>query len=151
MVVLLVIFVSRWAIIGTFYLMLLTYKDYKNNMVVDDRHNYLMMGMTISLYWSFPRAWWYGLSTIVMLLFLYKYIKKFKVIGDSDITAITWIFLGYAIISPFKLFWWFVFFSCSALFYILLKKYLFKIKGPTPFYGVLLTVFIFSNYMLGIY
>lgn len=140
-----------WALFGTLYLIFLTYKDYTNNMNVDDRYNYLMFGLSISLYSHFKNRFIYILAIIIILSILYIYIKKFKLIGEADINTISWIFLGYAIISPYKLLGWFFFFTICALFYTIMKKYVFKIDRATPFYGVLLICFATSNFLMGVY
>lgn len=143
--------VSYWAFAGTIYLIILTIQDYKNNMLVDDRHNWFMYGVTFSLIGILHAKLWYILTLLVIIYFLNKYMKKYKVLGEADINTFSWIFYGFGIISLF----YFIYYSIiilflSALFFVL-KKYLFKYEKPVPFYAVILISYIVVCLMSGLY
>jgi hypothetical protein len=142
---------SYFAWFGTLYLILLAYQDFKNNKVVDDRRNFLMLGITISLVTHVPSSLWYKLSLAVFIIALGWLLRKYKIFGKADVNTFTWMFLGVGLISVFKLFWFLVIFGIIVLLYMILKQYLFKIKEPTAFYGVILTAFIVSSILLGLY
>lgn len=140
-----------WAWMGTLYLIFLTYKDYKDKRRIDDRHNYLMLGASISLLSHLPRGLFYMLLIVAVSLGLRWYLKKFKVIGEADINSLTWIFLGLGIINIFKLAWFGIFFIIITAIYTGLKFGLFRYKAETPFFPVILVSFWFNAWLLGLY
>ena len=142
---------SYWAWFGTLYLILLTWQDFKNKRMVDDRRNFFMMGITISLVTHIPTSIWYKLSLIAFVMLFNWLGRKSKVFGNADINTFTWIFLGLGFISVFKLMWFMVIFFIIVLLYMTLKQYVYKIKEPTAFYGVILAAFITSSIFLGFY
>ena len=99
-------YLSLWATIGTFYLILLTYQDFKNKMMVDDRHNYFMMGVTVGLYMIRRVNLLYVVGIILIIITLSMALKRFKALGEADIKTISWIFLGLSILNI----WWLVYF-----------------------------------------
>jgi len=143
--------ISYWVFIGIIYLAILTYQDYKHKMLVDDRFNYFMMGITISLISHIKRPLWIFIVYIIVLIMLYQFLDKNKALGGADLKTISWMFLGYLIINPFFLMVFAAILCTAALLVILLKKFVFKINHPTPFYGVLFIIFIFSNYLFKLY
>lgn len=143
--------ISYWAWFGTFYLILLAVKDYKNNMKVDDRHNYFMMGVTISLASHIKRPGWAILLIIALSIGLYFLLGATKALGSADIKTISWIFLGYGIINLWWWVWFSIYFIGVVILYSFLKIFLVKYNKPTPFYGVLLIVFSLSAYLYGLY
>lgn len=120
-------------------------------MNVDDRHNHFMLGLSISLYSHFRHNILFMLLLIILTIILYYFIKKYKLIGEADIKTISWIFLGYGIISIWYLAWWSILFFFVMILYWVLKKYVFKIEQATPFYIVILLSFIVNNFLFGIY
>ena len=88
-----------WFILGTVQLSILTFQDLFNKMLVDDRHNYFMMGATISLISFFRQKWWYILTTIIVIILLSILITRYKLIGSADTKTILWSFVGFAIID----------------------------------------------------
>lgn len=142
---------TYWFIIGTFYLIMLTYQDYKNNMRVDDRRNYFMMGLSVSLishYWS---SIWYKLVLVGVLILLYKFMVKIKVLGQADINTLSWLFLGLGIMDVIVLSVFFAIFGVLTLTFHLLKTYVFRYKQPVPFYGVILLSFVSTSILFGLY
>lgn len=150
-----------WAVLSTIKLMVSTYQDHKK-MMVDDRHNYFMVGATIMLLSYVQRGLMYMLPMIILIPCLIWFMKKSKALGEADLTTISWLMLGYGIISIYKLIWFLIFFVVIVAFYAFLKfgvmkwfiKHILKQERKipaTPFYGVLLTVAVFTNFMLGVY
>jgi len=137
--------------IGTIYLIFLTYKDYKDKMRIDDRHNFIMIGIAISLLSHIQTSFIKLLAITITIILLGIYLNKFKLIGGADITAIRWILLGLGIIDYTILLWFTGFFVIIALFYALIKRYLFHYKGHTPFFIVLLISFWFTGFIFKLY
>lgn len=142
---------SYWAFLGTIYLCVLTWQDYKNNMMVDDRKNYFMLGATVSLVSLVSLKLWYLLVLLIFLMIFQVWGKKQKAFGEADINSFSWIFLGLGIINPYKLFAFVLFLAVAILIYTGFKLYVFKYKGETPFYGVILVCFVVSAWFMGLY
>lgn len=143
--------VSFWAFIGTMYLIYMTWQDHKNNMLIDDRKNYFMMGVTIALISHISRSVWYILVLIILVIVAAVFLKRIKQIGEADINALTWIMYGLAIINVFTLLYFFFIFGLLALIYGLSKKYIFKKKEPTPFFWVIMLSFILNSLLFNFY
>lgn len=144
--------VTFWAGIGTFYLLILTFKDQFNKMIVDDRHNWMMYGVTIALIPHFPVKIWYLLVLIVVAIALNWYMRKTKSIGTADVNTITWMIYGYGIIGIKFLFLFFIIFLFFEIIYTVLKLTLIKnLRTATPFYAVLLGTFVLNNIVFGLY
>lgn len=152
-----IINVSYWAWFATINLILLTYDDFKHKMMVDDRKNFFMLGITFSLITHIPTNLWYLLLligvTLVYTILGKKYIKS---IGEADFNTLGWIMYGYGIISVYKMLWFMVFFAGIAGLYMLVKYVYCRIakldkNTPTPFYPVILLSFIFNSWLFGLY
>lgn len=89
---------SYWTFFALFYLIILTYQDYKK-MLVDDRFNFFMLAMSLSLASHAKPAFFYLLTLIAILGVLYYFLKRYNVIGAGDVSAISWLFLGYGILG----------------------------------------------------
>lgn len=144
--------VSFWVAMGTFYLLIMTYKDLKNNMRIDDRFNFFMMGASIMLLTHFYISVWYILALIIVILGLNMYLKKFNVLGGADISSIMWLFYGYAIINlrvvvSFVI----VFLMLAGLYYFVRKLMKMPEDKPLPFMPVLLASFIINNLVWSLY
>lgn len=142
--------ISYWAYIGTFYLLLLTYQDYKNNRMVDDRRNWFMLGISVSLISHTYTTFWYKLALSIILIVLYIFMRKIKALGEADTNTYSWIFLGFGLINPYYLMLFTGIFIVLTLLYTILKK-IFKIQQPVQFYGVLLISYSISCFLLGIF
>lgn len=140
---------SYFAWLGTLYLIILTIKDFKNNMKIDDRANFFMLGIAISLYSHFNYRWYFGLSVIGILLLLRYLLGKFKILGDADISSLNWIFIGLAILNLGYLVFFLLIVVILWGFYYSLGRRL--TKNPLPFYPVLLLSFWISCFFLSIY
>lgn len=143
--------VAYWFIIGTVYLIILTYQDYKNKMNVDDRYNFFMMGLSVSLYSHSKHTILYIFVILGMTFLVYFYLKRFLKIGEGDIKAFTWIFLGLTIINLYYTFLFFIILSIVTILYSLIKRFIFNIKGATPYFGVILISFIINGFLSGGY
>lgn len=142
--------IGYWSWLGTIYLLILTWQDYKNNKMVDDRRNWLMMGLSISLISHTYTTIWYKLALAIILALLYVFLRKIKTLGEADSNTYTWIFLGFGLINPYYLALFTAIFIVNTILFSLLKK-LFKIKEATQFYGVLLTSFVLALFFFGLY
>lgn len=142
---------TYWAWLGSIYLIIMTWKDYKNNMNVDDRYNFFMMGLTISLYshFNYKTLW---ILFLIILVFALRYILgKMKPLGEADLNSIMWIFLGFSILNIYYVIYFFSMFISITILYSLIKHKLLKIDKPTPFYMVILFSFIFNCLLFGLY
>lgn len=140
-----------WAWFGAFQLLLLTIQDYRNNMMIDDRKNYFMMGMSISLLMVFPQPWFYLLPLIVVALGLRIYLGKKRVMGAGDLNALFWIFYGFGIINFMALLTYVILLGCAAAGFGIIKHHLLGIKKPSPFMIVIFLSFVVANLVLGHY
>lgn len=143
--------ISYWFYLGSIYLLILTWQDYKNNMMVDDRHNSFMLGLTISLYTHVYTTTLYKLALIIILGVLYKFMRKIKPLGEADLNTFAWVFLGYGLINPVYLGIFATAFSLLTLLYLFLKNVLLKYKDPLPFYAVILISWLLIGIILKIY
>lgn len=143
--------VSHWALIGTLYLIFLTYQDYKNKRIVDDRHNYMMMGATFMLFSHFHIKLWFIFVMIGITIGLHYFLNKIKSFGRADNKTISWIFLGLAIINLGYVVFFFLILSIVSLIFLIFKKYVFKYKEPVPYYGIILICFVLNGFLLGFY
>lgn len=143
--------ISYWVYIATIYLCIMVVKDYRNKMMVDDRYNFFMSGVSLSLISHIPRPIWYTLSLIVVIMILNLMFKKFQVLGDADINSLSWLFFGFGIIGYLDLGFFAAVFLLITIFYHLLKVYVYKYKKATPFYGVIFISFVVSGFVLRLY
>ncbi len=145
-----------WAGIGTIYLIMLTYQDYKRKMVVDERRNWFMMGLSISLISHFSTSLWYFLLLIGMVMLMHFINNKYEFVGSSNITSMMWCIYGFAIIGWNVLLWWFLIFAFCAVVYSGAKMVLINVLKTdknilTPFYPVLLFSFVINCFVSGVY
>jgi len=138
-------------ILGTMQLIFMTYKDFKNKMLVDDRYNFFMTGVAISLYSHVGRNIYYILAVIALVLTSNILFRRIKSYGVGDINSISWIVLGLAIGAPSILFVFALNFLVLGLIYQISKSYLMKIKQATPFYFVILLSFVSTSLLTGAY
>lgn len=132
-----------WAWAGIFYLVWLTWQDYTRKMLVDDRKNYFMMGMSLALVGFIKKPWWYMIGLLILALILMYLFKKKKLIGEADVNSFVWSFYGFGIIGLEVLLWYLGVFIVFTVFYEIIKRTLFKERRPMPFYGVILLAFVF--------
>lgn len=91
--------ISTFFFFGTLDLLILTYQDLKTTWV-DDRINSFMLGIVVFLS-SFSRPWSLLIGFVIVEICL-RFLKKFsyKNLGEGDISAMRWIYLGFYLISP---------------------------------------------------
>jgi len=152
--------VSYWPIIGTIYLLILTYQDYKT-MMCDDRLNFFMLGLSLSLTSHTHPAWYYVILLSLVVFVLQMVLRKYKVLGGADISALTWIFYGFGLLGIFYFGWFAVFYlAIHLLFYLLLRTYIFVLKRwgklskeaiKIPYFAVILITYVFTCYLFGLY
>lgn len=142
---------SYWAWFATIYLIILTYQDYKHNMLVDDRHNWFMYGMTISLVSHIHNKLWYVFVLLGIVLLFGFLMRKYKLLGDADVNSLGWILYGFGIISIAYYVAFAIILILAVAFVTLLKNKVFKYKAPIPFYAVLLIIYVGACLILGIY
>ena len=150
-----------WIYLATIYLTIMTWQDYKNKMWVDDRYNFLMVGVTLSLYSHFRHRFLYVLLVVVLCLFWYWFMRLFvKEIGEADVKALSWIMWGFLIISYVLAFWFLLVFLFTYLVYAGVKELILRygrfhflpIKSKTtPFFGVILLSFVTFCIIFGLY
>lgn len=140
---------SFWAIGGCIYLLILSWQDVKNKMVVDQRLNYLMMGVTFALISHINRPLWYLLVALFISLILQWFINKYQLLGNGDALAISWIFYGFGIIGPDALILFLVGLTFVKLLYLIVMR-LFSIS-KAPFFPGLFAVFFLVCLILKLY
>jgi len=143
--------IGYWAIIATIYLIILTYQDYKNKMLVDDRFNYLMMGVTFSLLSHIKRPLWFILVVFVIIILMTILFTKVKSVGAADTKTLSWLFYGFCIINISALAFYSILFLICVVLYNVIKLYVFKYKKPTPFYPIILIPYIITAIVYGLY
>jgi len=125
-------------------------------MEVDDRKNYLMLGLSISLLSHVSRSFLYLLAlfgVIIVFNVTLKWLNKKKILllGEGDVSAFNWLFLGFGLINPAVLVSFVVVWGVLTAVYAMGKAWVFKVKGPIPYFGVLLICFILVNWFFQIY
>lgn len=142
---------TYWFWLGTTYLLILTWQDYKNKTWVDDRRNWFMLGISVSLISHVPSTLFYKLGLALVLSILYMFMKKVKAVGEADINSISWIFLGFGLIDVFYLLFFAAVFAVLTLIFIFLKQRVLRIYSPVAYYGVILLAFVFTCGVLKLY
>lgn len=133
---------------GIFKLVIMTYQDLTKNKLIDDRGNYFMMGVTISLLSHFVPKLSYMLLLTVIVLALRHYVLKYKIVGEGDGNAILWIFLGFGLLGWQLLVAYCIIFISIYCTYMGLKTYVFKIEGSVAGFPVFLVSFIVAAVLL---
>jgi len=152
--------ISYWTIIGSIYLILLTIQDYRNGMMIDDRRNWFMFGLTVSLFSHFNHNIFYVILTLALSFTINKIMTKYmeNIIGKGDTNAVSWIFLGFAISGIFNLiiFGIVIILAMSVgLGTIEIYKKVKKLRKdyiiPIPFFPLFAISFIFTCLINGLY
>jgi len=142
---------NYWFYMATFYLIWLTIQDYRNKMMVDDRKNWFMMGLSISIISHIRQGLLYRFGLIFLnILFIY-FFRKAKGFGEADINTLGWIFLGFGLIDIYYLLYFYIIFTILTITYYLIKNQVFKYKAPIQFYGVILLSFVLNSLLIGGY
>src|SRR5690606_3071298 len=128
-----------------------TLQDMRNDMNVDDRKNWLMMGLTFSLVRDFPKPLWW---LLVLLLGSWAWrvlAMKVGVFGEADVNALGWVFLGFGMANLSWLVLFIAVFGVMTAIYLFTKLKVYKITRPTPFFAVILLAFTFSCWAAGLF
>lgn len=143
--------INTWFYIGTIYLFWLTYQDYKNNRMVDDRKNHFMMGFSFAVVMVTRTGFLYILGMILCMIIFQKVLMKVKDIGGADINSLTWILLGAGLFYWGIAFYFALFFTVLSALFIFLKNYIFKYTQPLQFYGVIFLSFVCTGFLFSAY
>lgn len=143
---------ALWTWMGSLHLGILGFQDLRNNMLVDDRRNWLMMGATVMILSHVHRSIWYILLLIVILLVAGFFVRRFRVFGEADLMGFAWIYFGFGYVNPFVLFWFVIF--CFGLTGLVLgvRDFVLKRRGvavpyfPVIFFSFFLTGIVFRLY-----
>ena len=142
-----------WAFIGTFYLIWMTVQDFRKKMLIDDRKNFFMMGVSVGLIALFRQPGWYLLALAGVVLALQFVLKRSKALGTADVHTLIWIIYGLGIINLWALVYFAGIMVVFTVFYEIVKRKVFKAGKPWPFMYVILLAFVavcllFSFYTL---
>jgi len=145
-----------WVYIGILYLILLTYQDYKNNMMIDDRYNYFMFGFTIALFQYYDVHWWYILIIMALAIGLGIFIGFTKAMGRGDIKTILWSFVGFGLISLHALIGYLICFLGIFIFHYLIARLFMALLGmkknvKTQGYPILLISFVLNSFIFSLF
>ena len=132
---------NYWFFFSIVNLLYLTYQDYANKTLVDDRKNWFMLGITTSLISHVTIGLWYMIALVIVSALLFVYLNKFKVLGEADTSTLTWLFLGLGFLNVVYLIFFFGILFILTLVYLLMYKLL-KKNVRVQYYGVILTAFI---------
>lgn len=143
--------VIYWVWIGSIYLAILTFKDFSNNMLVDDRHNYMMFGITLGVLFQLRKGFLGVLLLFLVVMALGWVLGKTKALGEADIKSIGWIWIGLGIQSYGYLIWWCIIFLGTMMLHYFFARILFKYKEKVPFYPVILISFVLNAMLNGMY
>lgn len=120
-----------WATMGILYLTILTYQDFANKRLVDDRYNYLMIGATIPLIVYSSLGLWAIVVAIGLSIGLAYMFGKMKVFGPGDLKAIIWSFLGFVSFGSVYLIHYIAAFTFCYFAYIGYMYLYYKTKNQT--------------------
>lgn len=144
-----VLMFDLWLGAGIFYLLWLAIMDFRGNMRVDARPNYIMVGWSLALLTGADLLIWVKLlilASSVLLMFAMKKLLK-DGLGSADRVAISWTWLGFASLSPWMAVSYVLILISSLAGYVFVLKVC-KIKNapffPIIFIGFLLTASFYS-------
>ena len=140
---------NYWVYIGTLYLVFLAFQDLRNNMNVDGRLNYFMMGITMSLLFYVDLTLWYFLSVCGVSVVVYLVFKMTNVLGGSDIKTILWVFVGFMLLNPVVMLVFLFYLVLLTIIYGVVKSWIKMEKAP--YYTVLLCSFFLTGIHKGLY
>lgn len=145
--------VSYWVWIGSLQLIYMSWKDLRNNMMVDDRHNWFMMGLSVSLISHVNVKITYLVVLVISVIIIMFVFKISKTLGSADVKSLMWISYGFGLMNPTFLLWFFVWLAGLILIYFGVKTLYLKIpkEKPTPFFMVILFAFMINAVVFGLY
>ena len=137
-----------WAWSGTLYLLILCYQDIRHNRSVDDRLNYFMLGLTTAILSIVTNKLWYNIFIIFFSIGLVWLSNKYQIVGAGDGSAFRWVLIGFGLLGITHLIAFLLSLGIMTGVYSLLKFKVFKFNKPTPYFPVVLVIFI-SNCIAG--
>lgn len=148
--------VSYWTWIGTFYLVLLTWQDFRNNMLVDDRKNYFMYGLTLSLLSHVDRGLIYVLTIVIVSVGLNIVLSKMSFFGEADVNTFSWVIFGFGLLNPYYLGTWLVLTVILTILYrggalVATKILSIPRTAHLPYYIVILLSFAVTSWLVQLY
>lgn len=138
--------VNYWFFFGFLYMLRLLIQDHRR-MRVDDRLNFFMLGVTLSLLSHVSRSLWYLFSLLFLVFVIGFFMRRSSSIGLGDIGAVRWVFLGLGYLDPFLLlFFVFSWFFCHLFYLFVLRRFFFKLARDvrTPYFFVLFSAFFLT-------
>lgn len=142
---------SYWWFLGTIYLLWMTWQDYRNNRKVDDRRNWFMMGLSISIISHVLTGFLYKMVLVLGILIVMAYMKKLKTLGEADINTTAWIMMGLGLMHWSYLAIYYAIFTVFTLTFLLIKEWILRYKAPVAFYGVILLSYVCTGFLVGGY
>lgn len=143
--------IAYFAWFGTLYLIYLTYDDIFKKCLVDDRKNWFMLGLSISLYSHFKHSTYYILFIVFVVIMFGIMMRKYSSVGEADVNSISWVILGLSIINVYSLVLFTLIVSGVTMMYYTIKGPLLKIKSNTAYYPVILVSFITTMALYRLY
>lgn len=139
---------------GTVSLILLSWQDFKNNRIIDDRRNFFMFGVAAVIPMLLGLSFWFVLIHLIIIFVLRHYVIKYGIkfgfLGGGDISALFWAIMGLGWFGFFVLGVYFIYlFGLTAVYYGVKK--IMKIENATPFMIVLLCAFVLTCASFGLY
>lgn len=138
--------ITFWLFVGSFALVLLTIQDVFNKMVVDERRNYFLQGVTFALLGVYTKSllWLLGVLAIsIIVLVGYGYATKKGWIGSADVSALTWITTGLMVYNPVAVAFFYAALIMSSIVGYSVKA-TFKYKSALPYLPNILTAWILT-------
>jgi hypothetical protein len=142
-----------WLFFGVIKLLILTFQDLFRKRMVDDRLNYFMMGVTVSLYSHYTVRWWFLFVLVAVSIGLSLALHRFKAMGEADLKTILWMFIGFGIINLYLIAWfaivfiiiYLLYFSIFRLMALVFKEW--QSKKKIPGYPIFLISFVFTYWV----
>jgi hypothetical protein len=118
--------ISYWFFFAFINLIKLTYEDYKYKRIVDDRSNYIMLGITLSLISHVNTSLIYKIIIMIFSGLIFLLIEKIlkNKIGASDRLCMNWIILGFALLNPFYIISYVIILLLLTVIYDAFKEFL---------------------------
>jgi hypothetical protein len=138
-----------WAVSGLVYLLYLTFFDLKNNMRVDARPNYVMVGMTFALVGGSGYSWWLTLLIVAggFLFWRVASVLLYRLVGRADVVSISWVWFGLALIDLWAPLYFVLFLFLSAVVTSFLRKRILRVP-KAPFFPAILASYVFACVLL---
>lgn len=130
---------SFFFFIGCLDLLLMTIQDLRTGFI-DDRYNYVMMGLVLAMYFVSGRPFIYLVAVLIIAVCFPLATKK--VFAAGDIGVLTWMLIGLGILGPTFLYLFFIIFPICLSIHTFFRV-LFGIKEKVPGLPILAATFYF--------